>query len=119
MTNTLWILAASPAIWAGHFMLCYISAAIWCGKLAGPDASLWSVRMAIVGYTVVALAAIGIIGYAGLRSHSAGSATAAHDDDSPIDRRGFIGHATLLLSGLSAMAVVYSALPAIFIAGCD
>lgn len=119
MTNTLWILAASPAIWAGHFMLCYISAAVWCGKLAGPGASLWSVRVAILGYTVVALAAIGLIGYAGLQSHSDGSATARHDDDSPVDRRGFIGHATLLLSGLSAMAVVYSSLAAVFIGSCE
>ena len=119
MTNSLWILAASPSIWAGHFMLCYITAAIWCGKLAGPGASLWSVRMAMLAYTVVALAAIGLLGYVGLRSHHAGSATAPHDDDSPVDRRGFIGHATLLLSGLSALAVVYSALAAVFIGSCE
>src|SRR5687767_11521418 len=42
--QSLWLLTASPVIWAAHFMLSYITASIWCAKLAGPDKSLWEVR---------------------------------------------------------------------------
>ena len=30
--ESLWLLAVSPAIWAGHFVLCYLTAAIWCAN---------------------------------------------------------------------------------------
>jgi hypothetical protein len=115
----LWLMAASPALWSLHFMLCYITAAVWCGKLAGPDASLFTARAAIAAYTVVALAAIAIIGTIGFRRHSFGSAELPHDDDSPEDRHRFLGFSTFLLSGLSAVGVVYSALAAVFIETCQ
>jgi hypothetical protein len=41
-----------------------------------------------------------------------------HDDDTPEDRRSFMGFATLLLCGLSAVAVVFVALPARFLEVC-
>ena len=44
-----------PTIWAAHFLLCYVTAAIWCAKVAGPDGSLGGVRVAIAVYTVLAL----------------------------------------------------------------
>ena len=117
--QNLWILTASPVIWAAHFMLCYITAALWCGMLAGPRASLWTARLAIFLYTAVALAAIAFVGYIGYRRHSLGSATLPHDADSPEDRHRFLGFATLLLSGLSAVAVFYAALAAVFIETCE
>ena len=51
--QSLWLLTASPVIWAAHFMLSYITASIWCAKLAGPDKSLGEVRVAIVIYTAL------------------------------------------------------------------
>lgn len=115
----LWLLAASPALWALHFMLCYITAAIWCGMIAGPFASLSAARVAIAAYTVVALVAIGIIGAIGFRRHRLGSAELPHDDDTPEDRHRFLGFSTFLLSGLSAVAVIYSALAAVIITTCQ
>ena len=115
----LWLLAASPAIWAAHFMLSYATAAIWCAKLTYPEGSLLPVRLAIAAYTAAALAAIAIIGYTGWRWHRAGSATLPHDADSPEDRHRFLGFSTLLLSGLSAVAIVYAALVAVFIGSCE
>ena len=70
--ESLWLLTASPVIWAAHFLLSYVTAAIWCAKVAGPDGSLGGVRVAIAVYTVLALSGIGIIGW----SASAGTATA-------------------------------------------
>jgi hypothetical protein len=114
----LWILAAAPAIWAVHFMACYITAAVGCGKFAAGDDSLWTVRAAIAVFTGVALAGIAGLGSVGLRWHRTGPGDLPHDADSPEDRRRFLGFSTLLLSGLSAVAVVYAALTAVFIGTC-
>jgi hypothetical protein len=113
------ILAASPLVWAGHFMLCYVTAAVWCAKQDSPLVSLMTVRTAIAIYTAAALGAIAIIWWVGYRAHHLGHGSAPHDDDSPQDRHRFIGFATVLLSGLSAVAVVYAALVAVFIESCQ
>ena len=70
-------LAASPMIWAAHFLLSYITAAIWCAKVAGPDGPLGVVRVAIAMYTVLALSGIGVIGWSAFRRHSYGAAPPA------------------------------------------
>ena len=74
--------------------------------------------MAIAVYTVLALAGIGIIGWVGYRRHSYGTPTLPHDADTPEDRHRFLGFATLLLSALSAVAVLYAALVVVFIGSC-
>ena len=112
------MLTIAPAIWAAHLMLCYLTAAIWCAKFVGPDGSLGSVRSAIAWYTAVALIGIVIIGWEGFRRHSYGTETTTHDLDSPEDRHRFLGFATLLLSGLSAVATMYVALAAVFFETC-
>ena len=117
--QSLWLLTISPSIWALHFLLCYITAAVFCAKYAGPDNDLQPVRLAIVIYTVVALGGISWIGWLGYRRQSLGSGKFPHDDDTPQDRHRFLGFATLLLSGLSAVAVIYAALVAIFFGSCN
>jgi hypothetical protein len=116
--QSLWLLTASPLIWAAHFMLSYVTASIWCAKLAGPDKSLWEVRVAILIYTALALIGIGLVGWVGHRRHSYGRASLPHDADTPEDRHRFLGFATLLLSGLSGVAVIYAALVVVFIGSC-
>jgi hypothetical protein len=113
------VLAVSPTIWAAHFLLCYVTAAVWCAKQPTALASLGGVRTAIGVYTVLSLAAIAAVGWSGYRAHRFGSAELPHDEDSPQDRHRFMGFATLLLSGLSALAVVYTALVAVFIETCQ
>ena len=112
------MLAASPAIWAVHFMASYLTAAIWCAK-AGRDVPARVVVTAIAAYTAVALVAIVVVGARGFRRHRLGSASLPHDDDSPEDRHRFLGFATFLLSVLSAVAVCYSATVAIFLRSCQ
>jgi len=114
----LWRMAASPTMWAVHFLLSYVTAAIWCAKVAGPGSSLAAVRTAIVVYTLLALTGIVAMGWAGYRRHRLGGASLPHDDDTPEDRHRFLGFATLLLSALSAVAVVYAATVTIFIDRC-
>jgi hypothetical protein len=116
--ESLWMLTAGPATWAAHFLLCYLTAAIWCAKCAGVDSSLRHVRVAIAAYTVIALVGIGLTGWRGFQRHSFEGSTQPHDFDSPADRHRFLGFATLLLSGLSAVATLYVALAAVFIGSC-
>jgi hypothetical protein len=116
--DTLWMLTIAPAIWATHFMLSYVSAAIWCAKFANPSGSLEGVRTAVGWYTAAALIGIAIVGWEGYRRHSYGTETTTHDLDSPEDRHRFLGFATLLLSGLSAVATIYVGLSAVFFRTC-
>jgi hypothetical protein len=116
--ENLWLLAASPAIWAGHFLLAYGTVAVWCAKFAGDDASLAPARLALVAYTAVALLAVGWIGWRGYLRHRLGSASTPHEDDTPEDRHRFLGFATFLLSGLSAIAILFEALAVVFIGSC-
>lgn len=113
--ESLWMLAASPLIWAAHFLLCYLTAAVWCAKVGG---SLEDVRIAIGIYTLIALGGIGVMTRIGFRRHSFGTGGASHDFDSPGDRHRFLGFASFLLSMLSAIAVIYVALTAIFLGSC-
>lgn len=117
--ETLWMLVVSPTIWAVHLLLCYATAAIWCGMIVGPHGSLSTARLAIVVYTAAALGIIAIVGTIGFRRHRLGSARLPHDDDSPEDRHRFIGFSTFLLSALSGVAVLYAALTIVFIEGCQ
>lgn len=116
--DSLWLLTIAPVIWAAHLLLCYVTAAVWCAKFAGPGGSLDGVRTAVTWYTVVALAGIAFVGWEGFRRHRYGTEATTHDLDSPEDRHRFLGFATLLLSGLSAVAVLYAALAAAFFETC-
>lgn len=116
--QSLWIIAVSPTIWAVHFLLSYITAAIWCAKVVGRDGPLDTVRLAILVYTIIALVGIGLASWRGLWKHRYGAATVPHDFDTPEDRHRFLGFATLLLSGISAVAVIYEALVLLFMKSC-
>jgi hypothetical protein len=116
--ENLWLLTVSPTIWAAHFLLCYITAAIWCAKLDGAQTTLNVVRFAIALYTALALIGIGLNGWAGWRRHRHGSETTPHDFDSGEDRHRFLGFATLLLSALSAIATLFVAVVALFFEDC-
>jgi hypothetical protein len=100
------MLAAAPGLWTMHFVLSYVTAAVWCARYAGRDGSLASARWAIAAYTAVVLAGIVVVGWSGYRRHSHGTEALPHDSDSPGDRHRFLGFATLLLAGLSAFATM-------------
>jgi hypothetical protein len=124
--GSLWLLTAAPTMWAAHLLLCYVTAAIWCAKAVAPAAPLDGIRSAIAWYTMVALVGIVVIGWEGLRRHSypskasdgGGTEATTHDLDSREDRHRFLGFATLLLSGLSAVAVLYAAFAATLFDTC-
>ena len=114
----LWLVAGAPTIWVGHFLLSYATAAVWCARVAGRDGTLQPVHTAIVWYTAAALVGIALVGWSGLRRHREGQQSPPHDEDTPEDRSRFLGFATMLLAGLSAVATVYVAMSAFFLQAC-
>lgn len=116
--HSLWLLTIAPTIWAAHLLLSYITAAVWCARVVPYGGPLGAVRGAILLYTVMALVGIGIIGWEGFRRHRHGTEATTHDLDSREDRHRFLGFATLLLAGLSAVGVLYAALAAQYFETC-
>jgi Kef-type K+ transport system membrane component KefB len=116
--ETLWTLFTAPVVWALHFLACYIGAAIFCEKpgLLGNDFD--NLRIAIGVLTVLSLGMIVLSAALAWRQWNFGSRDPPHDDPTRRDRLLFQGYATLLLSGLSFVAVVFTALPALFITQC-
>jgi hypothetical protein len=116
--DSLWMLTFAPAIWGAHFLLSYITAALWCAKFAGPRGTLAEIHPAIAWYTTAALVGIIAIGWTGYRRHRHGTETTTHDLDTPEDRYRFIGFMMLLLSCLSAIAVIYVAFASTLFTTC-
>lgn len=116
--ETFWTLFTAPVIWAVHFLFCYVGAAVFCAKQAELDLSFEIIRIAIAGGTLVALALITLSGFLAWRQWGFGLDAPPHDDPTAHDRRHFQGFSTLLLSCLSFVAVIFVALPALFIAEC-
>ena len=112
--ESLWTLFTAPVIRAGHFLVCYVAAAVACAR--GIDLGL--VRLGIAGATLLALAGIVLAGLLAWRQWGFGSGDPPHDEGTRTDRLLFQGFATLLLCGLAFVAVVYQALPAAFLADC-
>jgi len=67
---------------------------------------------------VLALLPVALIGVRAFRRQRIGAPAPEHDLDSSLDRHRFLAFATLLLSGLSAVAIVYAALAAVFVENC-
>jgi hypothetical protein len=116
--DSLWWVAAAPGVWAAHFTLSYATAAVWCAK-QGSAAPLSGARVAIAVFSVVGLAAVGVVALRGLRNyHRNGDERPRTDVDTSLARHQFLGFTLLSLSGLSAVAIVFQALAAVFIGSC-
>jgi hypothetical protein len=110
-------MVVAPSAWGAHFLLAYVTAAVYCAK-AGASAPLGWVQWAIAGYTALALAVIAVSGWSGWKRNRLGDSPPPHADDTPEDRHRFLGYATFLLAALSAIGVVFTALAAVFIGSC-
>jgi uncharacterized membrane protein YozB (DUF420 family) len=115
----LWRVILAPIVWALHFLICYILAAIYCEK-AVDGASLVSLHSAIIVVTLVALGAIGLTasGLWKVRARSLTDEDFDFEHNSPEERHRFLSHVALMLCVLSAVAVIYVALPFAMVADC-
>ena len=116
--ESLWTLFTAPVVWALHFLACYISAAVFCEKPGFLGTDFANLRLAIVVLTALSLAMIVLAAFLAWRQWGFGTGDPPHDEPTRRDRLQFQGYATLLLSGLSFVAVIFTALPALFITEC-
>lgn len=117
--ESLWTLFTAPVIWALHFLACYVIAAIYCAKAGAAPFGFATMRLGLGAVTLLALAGILLSAYLAWRQWDFGADDPPHDEPSRLDRLRFQGFATLLLSGLSFAAVVFVALPLVFIEACQ
>lgn len=116
--QSLWFLAASPLAWAAHFVASYATVAVWCARVAGREGSLSSARVAVAVYTALALAFIAAVAALGWRRHRFDGAVEPTAADTAAGRHRFVGSAAVLLSALSAVATLYSAMAVALIGSC-
>ena len=116
--ESLWTLFTAPIVWAVHFLVCYVGAAIYCAKREQLGFGFDMVRIGVGAATVVALALIVVAAFLAWRQWGFGTEDPPHDEPTGQGRRLFQGFATLLLSGLSFIAVLYAALPVLFMTEC-
>lgn len=117
-TDSLWTLFTAPVIWAVHFLACYVLVAVHCQKPGVLGIGFSSVRLIIAATTMAALIGILLSAWLAWRQWGYGRDDPPHDDPTLRDRTLFQGFATLLLSGLSFVAVVLVAMPVLFISEC-
>lgn len=112
---TLWVLIVPPTAWAAHFLFSYLWAAISCAKTG----SLVRIPWLYIGGTVAALIVIALAGWIAWRQSRTPGDPPPHEQATRIDRLRFLATATLLLAGLSAVSVVFTALPVVFLRQCS
>ena len=116
--DNLWTLIAPPTIWAAHFALSYGSVAYGCAPNDDIFAGIFGLRLVVGGLTAAALVAIGYIFARALREWRSNGGTIPHDADSAEVRERFLEFSTVLLAGLSLIAVIYTALPVALMVDC-
>ncbi|MBS3647534.1 hypothetical protein KEU06_02695 [Pseudaminobacter sp. 19-2017] len=116
--ETFWTLFTAPVVWAVHFLVCYVGAAIYCAKQHELGFGFGVVRIGIGAATFAALAIILLAAWLSWRQWGFGAYAPPHDEPTRLDRNLLQGFSTLLLSGLSFVAVIYVAMPALFVTEC-
>jgi hypothetical protein len=117
--ESLWTLFTAPVIWALHFLACYIAAAVHCAKPGSAPFSFETLRLTLFAITLAALAGILLSAVLAWRQWEFGTDDPPHGEPTRQDRLRFQGFATLLLSGLSFVAVLFVAVPLVFIEACQ
>ena len=116
----LWRVIVSPIIWALHFVASYVTVAVYCEK-AGRDAALAPAEIAVIAYTVGALAGIGwsTVGLWRVRGRSLTDDDFEYEHNDPEEPHRFLDHVALMLCVLSAVAVLYVAIPMLYLSTCQ
>jgi hypothetical protein len=115
----LWQVIFAPVIWALHFLFCYVYGAVYCAK-AGRDASLEGPTVVIIGATVLALLLIGLstLKLWRVRGRSLTDNDFEFEHNTAEERHRFLSHVALMLCVLSAIAVLYVAIPMLYLTSC-
>jgi hypothetical protein len=117
-SSYLLLMTAGPVVWMLHFLLSYATVSVWCARFSSVGGTLGSMPWWVAAYTAVAVAVIALTAWGAHQRHTFRAGTPPHDADSPEDRHRFLGFATMLLAGLSAVATIYSAIAVFTFQSC-
>ena len=111
---TLWTLIVPPSVWAVHFLFSYLWAAVSCAKIGH-----WARFPTVFAIgTIVALVVILLAGLIAWQQSRTPGDPPPHSEGTDIDRLRFLAFSTLLLSALSFVAVLFTALPVLMLGDC-
>jgi uncharacterized membrane protein YhaH (DUF805 family) len=124
--DSLFSLIVGPMVWAAHFLIVYITAAIACAHGFFDDEILGIRIVQLIGggATLVALALIldSLVlswrRWRGRPSDGEPTPLPPHDSSDVTSRRRFMAYASILLSGIALIATVWQSLPLVFFASC-
>lgn len=111
---SLWTLIVPPTVWAVHFLFSYLWAALRCAKI-GAFASFPTLYALGTLVALLVIVSAGVIAW--IQSRIPGD-DPPHESGTDVDRLRFLATATLLLAGLSFVAVAFTALPVVFLQDC-
>lgn len=104
-------MAAAPIIWAGHFLACYVSAALACA-LAWSEVRVLGMAPALAAMLAATVVALALLGASAARNLE--KVRHVHGDQ----LSGFMALSALLLGLVSVVAVVWVAFPATLLPAC-
>ncbi|GAA3695618.1 hypothetical protein GCM10022268_02820 [Sphingomonas cynarae] len=114
LSVSLWTLIVPPTVWAAHFLFSYLWAALRCAKVGRFAEFPTLYAVATVAALIVILAAGAV---AWVQQRTPGD-DPPHEQGTDVDRLRFLAKSTLLLAGLSFVAVVFTAAPVVFLTDC-
>ncbi|AKH98890.1 hypothetical protein IMCC20628_00161 [Hoeflea sp. IMCC20628] len=118
--DSLWLITFAGSIWAVHFVLCYGATAAVCAKLGGDAAAIATLRLALGGFTLLALAGIALVAWRSwVQWDFLDDWDYEHDMAEKEDRHEFLGHASFLISIISFIGVIYVSLPVLVLETCQ
>lgn len=117
LKSSLWMLVVPPTVWALHFLFSYVYAAVHCAK-SGSAEVIVDIRTGIAAATVVALLLVVAFGYIAWAQSRIQGDLPPYQDSTDEDRLRFLAVSTLLLAGLSFVAILFTALSAFVFEDC-
>jgi hypothetical protein len=113
-------MVASPLVWAGHFLFCYVLVAVACafGFATAAEGEWDAIRIVLVIVSALALGLIAVLTFLAYRRwRQTGGSERPRDQDQA--RHRFMAVAALLLGILSGIGVVYATVPLFMLSTCQ
>lgn len=115
--GSLWHILFGPLVWAAHFALSYAATAVLCAKTGATDLTLF--RLVVVLGGVAALVMLAWLAWRGWRQWvEFQEDESSRLAESAAERHAFLGRAAFLLVIVSAVGVIYTALPILMLESC-
>ncbi|MGH8194688.1 MAG: hypothetical protein ACREQ8_09845 [Woeseiaceae bacterium] len=117
--TVLGLLASPLAIWSLHFLLAYVSAAVYCARSGDHEAAMSPVRSIVLALTIAALAAVALALRRGYRRFARNASLHRHPAAGvQTDPARFFRIMLLWFSVLSAVAIVCVGSVTLFFGNC-